>query len=200
MVAETFGHLPTRALFKTGASLAFLAYAWGLGAWSASVSGQWVIVALLLSIVGDVALLSARERIFLGGLVAFLLGHVAYIVAFVLLGLSAEALLVALVLVFMIALPVWRWLRGHVGSMRGPVLAYIAVISVMVACALSCWWLRHGLTGAGPSVLLLAAALFFVSDLCVARDRFVIPGPANRWIGLPLYYAAQLLFGLGITL
>ena len=37
--------------------------------------------------------------------------------------------------------------------------------------------------------------MFFLSDLCVARDRFVSPGWENRAVGLPLYFGAQLLYG-----
>jgi len=46
----------------------------------------------------------------------------------------------------------------------------------------------------GERVLLLTGALMFlVSDLAVARDRFVAQGFINRLWGLPLYYAAQLV-------
>jgi hypothetical protein len=41
--------------------------------------------------------------------------------------------------------------------------------------------------------VLVGALLFFVSDLAVARDRFVSPGFANAAWGLPLYYAATLV-------
>ena len=48
-------------------------------------------------------------------------------------------------------------------------------------------------TNMGP-VWVLAAHLFFFSDLFVARQRFIHPTPWNRLIGLPPYFAAQLLF------
>jgi len=50
----------------------------------------------------------------------------------------------------------------------------------------------------GAIALLAGAALFFVSDLAVARDRFVAPGFANRLWGLPAYYAGQLLIAWSI--
>ena len=34
------------------------------------------------------------------------------------------------------------------------------------------------------------------ADLFVARERFVSPAFGNRAIGLPLYYAAQILFAV----
>jgi len=41
--------------------------------------------------------------------------------------------------------------------------------------------------------------LFFASDLCVARQRFVSPGFENKLVGLPLYFIAQLMFAGAIT-
>ena len=41
---------------------------------------------------------------------------------------------------------------------------------------------------------------FYLSDLAVARDRFVSPGFANALWGLPLYYVAQLLFAYSASL
>jgi uncharacterized membrane protein YhhN len=41
------------------------------------------------------------------------------------------------------------------------------------------------------------AVLFFVSDVAVARDRFVEPSWKNRAWGLPAYYAGQLLLAWG---
>ncbi len=35
--------------------------------------------------------------------------------------------------------------------------------------------------------------LFYISDLFVARQRFVVDSPVNRVVGLPLYYVAQFL-------
>lgn len=43
------------------------------------------------------------------------------------------------------------------------------------------------------------AVAFYVSDVFVARDRFMKGGFVNRLVGLPLYYAGQFLiaFSLG---
>jgi hypothetical protein len=47
-----------------------------------------------------------------------------------------------------------------------------------------------------PTAVMAAAVAFYLSDVSVARDRFVAPGFDNRIWGLPLYYGAQLLFAL----
>jgi uncharacterized membrane protein YhhN len=81
-----------------------------------------------------------------------------------------------------------RWLRPHVPpSFVLPVRAYVAAISLMLAAAAGAW------VGGARGALLWGALLFYASDLCVARDRFVSPGFENRLVGLPLYYAATLV-------
>ena len=42
------------------------------------------------------------------------------------------------------------------------------------------------------------ALLFYVSDLAVARHRFVKAELLNRAIGLPLYYAGQVLIAMSV--
>jgi uncharacterized membrane protein YhhN len=86
------------------------------------------------------------------------------------------------------ALETIRWLRPHLApTMRAPVTAYVSVISMMVAAAIG----THATSPAFP--LLAGAIAFCVSDVSVARDRFVEPSFVNRAWGLPLYYVAQLL-------
>jgi uncharacterized membrane protein YhhN len=44
-----------------------------------------------------------------------------------------------------------------------------------------------------PLIGVVGAVLFAASDLFVARERFVKSTAINTSVGLPLYYAAQLL-------
>ena len=45
----------------------------------------------------------------------------------------------------------------------------------------------------------LGAVAFFLSDLAVARDRFVAKGWVNRVWGLPLYYFGQVLLATSVA-
>jgi uncharacterized membrane protein YhhN len=45
---------------------------------------------------------------------------------------------------------------------------------------------------------LLAAEMFYLSDICVARNKFVQRSCWNSAVGLPLYYIAQLLFAASL--
>lgn len=182
--AEAGDRPAARALFKSVCSGGFLLLAVSLGI--DSTYARWVLVALLLSAVGDLALLSEAKRFFLAGLVAFLLAHVAYCFAFA--PASRPSAWTALALVAAAA-GVLRWLWPGLGTMRIPVVVYCAVISAMLWLAL----------GVDQGAIRAGAALFYVSDLAVARQKFVAPGVGNRLVGLPLYYAGQYLLAASVA-
>ena len=48
-------------------------------------------------------------------------------------------------------------------------------------------------------LFLTGAVLFFVSDLAVARDRFIARTFANKAWGLPLYFSGQLLIAWSLV-
>jgi len=176
-----------RWLFKPAASTCFVGVALSAGAFDTPY-GKAVLAALVLSWIGDVFLIPRRRLTFLFGLVAFLLGHVAYSAAFTIRGVSVLWTLGTLVPLIAIAVVVSRWLLPSVpGGMKRPVVAYIVVISGMVALA------AGTVAAHGNAAILLGAIAFFCSDLSVARDRFIEPGFFNRLWGLPLYYGAQVV-------
>ena len=176
-----------RIAAKPLASLCFLVTAVAAGAFESDY-GTWVFIALVLSAVGDVALLGSTSSTFLAGLVSFLLGHLAYVVAFAVRGLDVGWTVIGSLLMLVPLVAVLRWLLPHTGEMAAPVTVYALVISAMVATA------AGTVAFDGDARILAAAILFWVSDLAVARNRFVAPGPVNRLWGLPLYYGAQFLF------
>jgi uncharacterized membrane protein YhhN len=71
--------------------------------------------------------------------------------------------------------------------MRVPVVFYVVVLCTMVVAALS----LPGRVGGGWTFA-IGASLFAVSDLAVARERFVADTFTNKAWGLPTYYAGQL--------
>jgi uncharacterized membrane protein YhhN len=170
-----------RTVGKLGASAAFLLLALAVGV--DTPFRRLVLGGLALSAVGDALLLSRRRSAFLAGLGAFLLAHLAYAAAFAPRSRPAPWLAP---LIALMGAAVLRWLWSHLGSMKAPVVAYCLAISAMLWLAL----------GVAHTEVRLGALLFFASDLFVARDRFLAPGPVNRWIGLPLYYAGQVLLAL----
>ena len=186
LAADYRGSRPGIWVAKPLASSVFVAAALAAGARESSY-GQLVLAALALSWLGDVLLIpDGRPGVFRAGIAAFALAHVAYIAAFLVRGADLARMAVAVVPVLAAVVAAARWLRPHVGAdMRVAVNAYMAIISAMVVAA-------AGASRADPMIL-VGAGLFYVSDLTVARDRFVAPGFRNGLVGLPLYYAAQLV-------
>lgn len=192
LVAERLDWRLGRWLFKPLASTAFVAAALSSGA-PATVYGRWVVTALAFSWLGDVLLIPRSMVTFRLGLGSFLVGHIAFAVAFVARGVALDGTAATAGVAALVAWPVARWLLPHVtAKMRVPVILYMLAISIMVALAV-------GTTVAHPRAIVLVAALaFYLSDLSVARDRFVAPGFVNRLWGIPLYYAAQVLFAYSV--
>jgi uncharacterized membrane protein YhhN len=173
-------------LAKPLASSVFVAAALAHGALGSGY-GRLVVAALLLSWLGDVLLIPAkRPALFQAGVAAFALAHLAYLAAFVRRGLDPARAALCAVAAAAALVAAARWLRPHVpDEMKMPVRAYMGILSAMLVAA-------AGASAAEPRIF-AGGALFYLSDLTVARDRFVAPGFANAAIGLPLYYAAQLV-------
>jgi uncharacterized membrane protein YhhN len=172
---------------KPLAALTFIVAAVARGSLTTTY-GQVLTVGLVLAAIGDVLLIPASKRAFLFGLGAFLLGHLAYALAFVVRGIDLASCAIALLVLGGVATPILRWLWPHVrGPMRAPVASYVVVITSMVALAIA----THA---AAPDLRIPAGAIaFYLSDLAVARNRFVSEGFVNRAWGLPLYFGSQLL-------
>ncbi len=187
--AEHADAAPRIRRFKPLASVGFVGWALHHGALDTTY-GQAIFAGLVLSWFGDVFLLSKKTGWFLAGLLAFLAAHIAYIVAFAGLGPSWTTTALVAAGLSVLAWAVRRWLRPALPQdMKRPVDVYIVVITMMVATAFAAW--RVG----APTAMLAGATAFYLSDLSVARDRFVVSSFSNRLWGLPMYYLAQLLLG-----
>ena len=190
VVAET-QRLRSRFVAKPLASLGFLLVPLVEGA-EPGARSWWILIGLVLGLVGDVALMYGSSSAFLAGLASFLLGHVAYVIAFAQDGVRSGPALVGALAMTAVAILTLRWLRPHLEmpfSVAVPI--YVLVIAAMVISAAG--------TPADQPLVTMGAATFAASDLFVARDRFVESVPSNRVIGLPLYYLGQLLIAWSIV-
>jgi uncharacterized membrane protein YhhN len=153
---------------------------------------RYLKVGLILCLGGDVFLALSGLKWFRAGLVAFLLGHGLYILAFNILIPFSGWFSPGVFLILAISLGACRWLWPHLGAMKLPVLAYVAVITLMVFGARAVFE-RPDLPLTGKALIFWGAILFYLSDLLVARDQFIRKAFSNRLIGLPLYYTGQFL-------
>jgi uncharacterized membrane protein YhhN len=154
----------------------------------------WIMVGLVLSLGGDVALMFKSSRAFVTGLVLFLLAHIVYAIAFTVPnGFHAQDLLVGLVLL-VVSVAVYLFLRPGLGSMKVPVIFYILVICIMVNRAVSTFY-GDAFTTNQAWLITLGAILFWFSDLVLAVNRFRHPFRLEA-LSLYLYYGGQLLIAL----
>lgn len=152
----------------------------------------WFLIAIVLCLVGDVLLMLPQD-LFVFGLGAFLLGHLAYIGGLVASGIHGSNLAVGAGVVVVALLVIGTRVlqgvqRGAEPELTGPVLAYMAVISVMVATAI----------GSGSALAMMGAGSFYVSDALIAWNRFIRGTLHGRLVIIVTYHLAQL--GLVLSL
>jgi uncharacterized membrane protein YhhN len=158
------------------------AYTWG------------IVLGLLLSLGGDVALMFSSNKAFLAGLVLFLLAHVAYSIVLTVPNGFHQQDLITGALLSILAVIAYLYLRPSLGSMKGPVIAYMVIICFMVNRAASAFF-GVAFSATQAWLLTVGATLFWLSDLVLAVNRFRHPFEANR-LSLFLYYGGQLLIAL----
>lgn len=182
-----------RALGKLLASAGFLTFAWELGLPRAGPVGMAVSGALVLSALGDAALIeSGRGRGFALGLAAFCGAHLGFALGFWGLDPDPRHAGLGLLVLAPVALGFDRWLvRAEPGRWLPWIRLYSLALAAMAAGAAGV------AAGPGGTWLLAGAAAFLISDLFVSRERF---GRDDRWnlgIGWPLYFGAQLALAYG---
>lgn len=151
-----------------------------------------VAIGMVLSLIGDVCLMLPVD-LFLPGLVAFLLAHIAYIVAFAP-GSGGKARGLAFGLVAVIgAANLFGLLPRVDAALKIPVVAYTVVLASMAAFALARAWTPAVASMLPRSVRMgaIGAVLFMASDSLLAWDRFGGGIPMSALLVLGTYYAAQ---------
>lgn len=155
-------------------------------------------LALALCSLGDVVLSRPGQGAFLGGLIAFALGHVAWIAVFafdvaLVPALIVEPLgLILLGVLAVLAVMMSRVLVPHAGDLKIPVAIYLMVIITMTITALM----------VPPMMIVVGAAFFATSDTLLGLQTFVFEHgirrerAANAFIW-PLYWGAIVLLTVG---
>lgn len=151
----------------------------------------WFVVALVLSLAGDVLLMLPGD-LFVPGLAAFLGAHIAYTVGFVVDGVEPGWLLAGLAAVAvafaLVGVRIVRGVRRSEPALAPPVLAYMGVISAMVGAAV----------GTGRLLPIAGAALFYASDALIGWNRFVERHPDGDTAVMVTYHLAQILLVLSL--
>lgn len=153
-----------------------------------------ILLGMAFSCIGDIALMLPFDA-FVPGLIAFLLAHVCYIVAFRAGFRAGQGLLFSAALLAVFAginlAGLWPLLPN---DLRIPVVVYVVVLALMATLALARAWTNNAATPSAPTSArwaAIGAVLFVISDSVLAWDRFGGGLPAATLCVLSTYYAAQ---------
>ena len=192
-IAVGLGRRTMELVFKPATMVPLIGAALVLDPYS-DANRMWFVAGLVLSLLGDILLMfDDDERMFVGGLASFLLGHLVYIAGLAAAGVSGGALLVGAVLVAVLVVVVAPRLVGAAKrtdpALGLPVLAYTLAISVMVAFAV----------GSTVALAIIGASLFYLSDFTIGWSRFEREFPGHRLVIITTYHAAQVFLVLSLT-
>lgn len=133
------------------------------------------ITALLLSFLGDVLLMFVKfnANFFIGGLISFLLAHLAYILFFVKIKGESRAkpkyFFVYILLVLGNCAALLYVLFPGLGAMKIPVSIYAIIISVMLLVSI---FIYFKIPPAAGKYFVIGALLFVISDSLLAINKF----------------------------
>lgn len=172
---------------------------------SGTMISGWLIAALIGGWVGDIMLMMPdpenTKKFFKIGLIAFLLGHIFYIISF-LTFLESFAVIpwwifLINVLLILYGILIAKILLPHVGSLKIPIIIYIVIIICM---AISASWLLNVDNLLGYLILTLGTISFVISDTINAYNRFVKPIAYERLVTMSTYALGQFLIIYGVIL
>jgi uncharacterized membrane protein YhhN len=164
----------------------------------------WFMLGLFFGLMGDMFLMGS-DRLFLPGLVSFLVNQVLYVIGF---GTYFNAeenqiLQIALYVVLLIVLLAVIYLlfkgmdKNNMQRMKLPVGVYATIITVMVISAVETFFVHWPV--AASILVVLGAVSFYVSDIMNAWTRFVGPIKHGRFKIMSTYHSAQILITVGIV-
>ena len=188
-------------LAKPAVMIVLLLWLWtttGLGG-----AALWFGLGILLSLTGDILLMISLDRLFLAGLIAFLLAHLAYLIGFniPIPDISAWGFVLA-VIVGLGGVRVMRRIVAPLASsgqarMRMPIIIYSAVISLMLLSAMmkmtEITWNANAAALVG-----VGAFLFYISDIILAWNKFVAPIQNGRIYNIGAYHLGQIMLIAGV--
>ncbi|MDQ7949441.1 MAG: lysoplasmalogenase [Pedobacter sp.] len=158
-------------------------------------------VGLLFGLVGDVLLMFTHlnDYFFIGGLLAFLLGHLFYISAFYIdytwaRNIEKNAGYVAIAIFGIFSAVFYFYLHPYLAELNVPVIIYMIVISIMAIMSVK----RKGRVNTfSYNAIFYGAVLFVISDAILAFNKFIEPSKYNGVAIMAFYMIAQYLITIG---
>lgn len=153
----------------------------------------FIVLGLLFSLLGDIFLIYPEQH-FKKGLIVFLIGHVCYIIAFI--------ISTGIHFTFWIFLPITvfgilylRIILPYSSKMKIPIIIYVIIIMIMGWVAMERY---HSFATLGTILPAIGAVLFMISDAVLALNKFRKPFFSAELIILTTYFTAQWLLAISI--
>ncbi len=150
---------------------------------------KWILSGFVFSVAGDI-LLELPYDLFMYGLIAFLLAHINYIVAFT--GRNKSPQIAALSILIIFAVIISFFILPGTGELKIPVLVYLSVILIMV-------WRAYAQQKYDKYAVFAfwGSVLFLLSDTLIALNKFCCHFDFSRYIIILMYWAGQ--YGIFIS-
>jgi uncharacterized membrane protein YhhN len=148
-----------------------------------------ILVGLIFSTIGDIFLIKDKQ-FFVQGLVAFLVGHICFIVAFYTNPNWLSLIFYLVYVAFFLSL-LWR----DLGSLKIAVIVYSFALAAMSWFALSKTIEHHN---HHTFHAFLGSLMFIISDSLLAYNKFKSPIPLSQVWVLATYFLAQWLIAMSV--
>ena len=165
-------------------------------------SKKLLLGALIFSWIGDVVLMfqSMNPLFFIGGLIAFLIGHIIYLMLFNKekrsdMPQNSSFMRIGFIAIVAYLIVMLSLLYPHLGSMSLPVTVYALTISAMLATAIMGY---SGWESPANAWILRGAILFVMSDSILAFNKFYQPIWLASFFIMITYLAAQYAIVVGV--
>ncbi len=160
-----------------------------------------IFIGLVFGLIGDSLLMFVKvhNSFFISGLIAFLLGHIAYITAFYIdykwqTSIHKKESLTAIIVLLVFCIGSYVMLNHNLGPLQIPVIVYALVICLMVVMAVN----RKGrVKTLSYNLIFYGAVLFLISDAILAYDKFVHPIKLAGVFIMATYTISQFLITIG---
>ena len=169
--------------------------------YATTAPGMLILFGLLFSLAGDIALIHPEEKKrFAAGLGTFLVAHMLYIASFIILvpghWLDPRVLAVTGILL-VLGTVIYILMLPGLKNMKIPVAGYMIFISLMVLRSFCVFRFipNESIYHSKGLFIFVGAALFYVSDVILALNRFYRQMKYNR-MSLVFYYGGQTLIAM----
>ena len=158
---------------------------------------RMIFFALGFSLLGDILLMFVNQsaNFFIGGLIAFLIAHIFYVLVFLKQRNSSKNPFLFIGFVLLYGMLLFYFLKDGLGEMLLPVILYMTIILSMATTA----FLRQGYVLKSSFILVfIGAVLFMISDSILALNKFYQPLAFTNFSIMFTYAFAQLFIVFGL--